>query len=286
RLGKFLEAIVASTDRTVERWTRTVSDQPVDIVPEMAALTIEIVSRALFGSSFGTFAPEGSGSVWTAQLHLNRQILHLITIPDRLPTPENLRFPRALQVLDGAVCSILEGRRAQADRTTASDDGRDLLSILLESRDEDTGEGMSDLELRDEVMTIFLAGHETTANALNWIWHFLSLNPEVEERLHAEVDQVLGGRAPCLALLPKLQYTRMVLDESLRLCPPVWAIGRFALTDDVAGGYRIPAHSTVLLSPYVTHRHPEYWESPECFDPERFRPALAACRPRFAYFPF
>ena len=145
---------------------------------------------------------------------------------------------------------------------------------------------MTDRQLRDEIMTIFLAGHETVANALVWTWHLLSENPAVEARLLAEVDSVLTGDRPALADLPRLEYSRMVLDEALRLRPPVWAVPRCPLADDAAGGYRIPAHSSVILSPFVTHRHPEFWDEPERFDPERFRPDRAAGRPRYAYFPF
>jgi cytochrome P450 len=145
---------------------------------------------------------------------------------------------------------------------------------------------MSELELRDEVMTIFLAGHETTANALAWTWHLLGENPRIEAALHAEVDAVLGGRTPCLADIERLEYTRMVIEESLRLRPPVWAIGRLPTKDDSVGGYHLPAYTSVILSPYVTHRHPAFWPEPERFDPERFRPAEVTKRPRYAYFPF
>jgi cytochrome P450 len=145
---------------------------------------------------------------------------------------------------------------------------------------------MSDRQLRDEVMTIFLAGHETTANALTWTWYLLSRNPDAEARLHDELDRVLGGRTPSFADLRELPYSRMVIEETLRLYPPAWAIGRFAAGDDEVGGYRIPATSQLVMSPYVTHRHPEFWDLPEAFDPERFLPEKAAGRPRFAYFPF
>jgi cytochrome P450 len=161
-----------------------------------------------------------------------------------------------------------------------------VLSLLLEAQENDPDGWIPDLLLRDEVMTLLLAGHETTANALAWTWYYLALNPEAEARLHDEVSCVLNGRLPTLDDVPKLEYTRRVFEESLRLRPPVWALGRFALREDAAAGYRLPAYGSVLLSPYVTHRHPDFWPDPERFDPDRFLPRPAATRPAYAYFPF
>ncbi|MDP3767798.1 MAG: cytochrome P450, partial [Dehalococcoidia bacterium] len=196
------------------------------------------------------------------------------------PTPTNLRFRRAMRTLDDIVYGMIEARRNNGA------DKDDLLSMLLEARDEETGEGMSDKQLRDEVFTMFTAGHETTAAALAWTWYLLSQHPEAEGRLHNELGSVLSGRTPGLDDLQRLPYTRMVIEETLRLYPPVWSIGRMALREDTVLGYRIPAKGQVLLSSYVTHRHPEFWDEPERFDPERFAPERAASRPRYAYFPF
>jgi cytochrome P450 len=145
---------------------------------------------------------------------------------------------------------------------------------------------MSDQQLRDEVLTLLLAGHETTAAALTWTWYLLSQHPEVERRLHAELDTVLGGRLPTVEHLDALPYTRMVIQEALRLYPPAFGFMRFAVASDEIGGYAIPANSLIFLSAYCTHRHPAFWEEPEVFDPERFTPERSADRPRFAYFPF
>ena len=158
--------------------------------------------------------------------------------------------------------------------------------MLMLARDEETGEGMNDQQLRDEVMTMLFAGHETTANALAWTWYLLSQHPDIEHRLHSELDEVLGGAIPTLEHLPKLNYTRMVIEEAIRLYPPGWAFARHTVGDDEIGGYRIPANSLIWVSPYVTQRHPDFWENPEKFDPERFTPERSAGRPRFAYFPF
>ena len=283
RLAELASTMTGAAERLVSRWRAEPAPGVVDVAAEMTGLTVEVVSQAILGVDFGANSGEVRNAVRVAQEHVNSQITHLFSVPDRFPTPGNLDFKRALKLLDAAVYSIIELRRAESSPEGSAND---LVSLLLEARDEESGEGMTDLELRDEVMTIFLAGHETTANALAWTWHLLSVNPEAEERLLAEIDHVLGGRPACFGDLPRLQYTRMVFDEALRLGPPVWAVCRFPLADDEAGGHRIPAHASVILSPYVTHRHPEFWEDPERFDPERFQPKRAAERPRYAYFPF
>jgi cytochrome P450 len=167
------------------------------------------------------------------------------------------------------------------------EDRGDLLSMLLTARDEEgDGAGMSNLQVRDEVMTIFLAGHETTANALTWTWYLLSEHAEVEAKLHAELKAVLEGRAPTLDDVPRLRYTEMVLAEAMRLYPPAWAIGRLALKDYEVGGYTVRAKSLVLLSQYVTHRDARFFPEPERFDPERWTPEAKEARPQFSYFPF
>jgi cytochrome P450 len=158
--------------------------------------------------------------------------------------------------------------------------------MLLAVRDEDTGEGMDDEQLRDEVLTLTLAGHETTATALTWTWYLLSQNREAERKLHAELDRVLGGRAASVADLPDLAYTGMVIDEAMRLYPPVWAVGRQAIAEDEIIGHRVPKDSNVVLSQWLAHRHAAFWEDPERFEPERFSAERNAGRPRYAFFPF
>jgi cytochrome P450 len=207
-------------------------------------------------------------------------MMQLASLPERVPTPRNRRFSRALSTVDKIVYSMIEERRA--GRIVADD----LLSMLMEARDAETGESMSDKQLRDEVMTIFLAGHETTASSLSWALYLVSKDPNVEEKLAAEVDAALNGRTPAMEDLPNLPYTRMVIEEALRLYPPAWAFGRQAIADDEIGGYRIPANSSVLVSPWITHRHPAFWDRPQQFDPERFTAEKSAGRPRYAYFPF
>jgi len=204
----------------------------------------------------------------------------MFAMPERIPTPRNRRFLVARRKLDEAVYRLIAGRRRSGEDTG------DLLSMLLAARDEETGEGMSDRQLRDEVVTILIAGYETTADALAWTWYLLGTHPEAGARLHAELAAVLAGRVPAVEDLPQLPYTRMVLQEAMRLYPPAWGLLRQAREDDEIRGYRIPARARIVISQYVVHRHPGFWEEPEQFDPERFAPGRAASRPPFAYFPF
>jgi len=183
-------------------------------------------------------------------------------------------------VLDRVVYDIIETRRRPGQQQD------DLLAMLLVARDEETGAGMTDRQLRDEVMTFLLAGHETTAVALTWTWYLLACHPAVAERLRAEIAAAIGSRTPTLEDLPQLRYARMVVEEAMRLYPPVWGFMRQAVGADEVGGFTIPKRSVVTISPYVTHRHPAVWEDPERFDPDRFTPERVRSRPRFAYLPF
>jgi cytochrome P450 len=187
---------------------------------------------------------------------------------------------RAVVEFDALVARFVAQRRADSSAR------HDLLAMLLAARDTDTGEGMSDKQLRDEILTIFMAGHETTANALSWVWYLLAMHPDAEARLHAELDRVLGGRMPAFADLAALKWTRMVIEEAMRLYPPAHAIARTAIGEDRIGGVRIPPGASISISMYVTHRNPNLWPEPERFDPERFSPEAAARRHRFAYLPF
>jgi cytochrome P450 len=186
---------------------------------------------------------------------------------------------RALDTIDQFLYGIIADRRQQPP-------GDDLLSLLLELRDEETGEGMSEKQLRDEVLITFFAGHETTAQLLTWAWYLLSQHPEVEERFHAELEEKLGGCAPAADDMEELTFTRMILDETLRLYSPVALMARDALEEDEVGGYLVPAGSIVTLSPYATHRHPEFWERPLDFYPDHFALEQIKSRPRYAYYPF
>ncbi len=282
---KRLAALGTITTRAAEAMLRSWElyarkAQPFDVNGEMMPLTLRIVGEALFSADVSGDADTVREALTVALEHVDYRSYSLFALPERVPTPRNRRFIRARRLLDEVVLKLIEERRRSGE------DAGDLLSMLLLARDEETGESMSDAQLRDEVMTILLAGHETTANALSWAWYLLAQNPEAEQKLHAELADVLGGRTPSLDDLPRLPYTRMVIDETLRLYPPAWGIARQPIADDEIRGYRLPAGVPVFLSQYVTHRHPDFWEQPDLFDPDRWRPERSAGRPSFAYFPF
>ena len=214
------------------------------------------------------------------------EMFRLLLLPfseymEKLPLPYVRRFEKARARLDATIYGLIRERRKSGEDTG------DLLSMLLLAQDEDDRSvRMSDEQVRDEALTLFLAGHETTANALAWTWYLLSQHPEVERRLHSELDDVLQGRAPELADVPRLRYTEMILAEALRLYPPAWAIGRMATGPFELGGFEIPAKSICILSPYLVQRDPRWFPNPENFDPDRWTPEARDARPKFSYFPF
>ena len=200
--------------------------------------------------------------------------------PLNVPTPRNRRTRAAVRTIDEEIYAIIARRRANPEEKD------DLLAMLMEARDEGDGQGMTDHQLRDEMMIMFAAGHETTANAMAWAFYMLEQHPDVLAKLRAELSEVLGGRTPTAADLPRLVYTRMMIDEVLRLYPPIFVTNRQALQADVVCGFSIPAGAVISLSPYAVQRDRRFWQDPEKFDPERFSPQASGKRPRFAYFPF
>jgi cytochrome P450 len=254
--------------------------EPFDIAAEMTRLTLAIVGKTLLGTELGGETDTIGPAVAEALTYIDYRIDEPLALPVFVPTPRNLRFKRAMRVLDELVYRIIAARRAEGG------DRGDLLAMLMAARDEQGGGRMSDKEVRDQVLTFIGAGHETTAVALGWTWYLLSQHPECEGRLREEIEAVLGGRAPGMSDLPRLVYTKRVIEESLRVYPPIVAVIRAVIEEDVIGGFHIPAGSGVILSQWVTHRHPEFWEEPEKFDPDRFSPEKSAGRPKFAWFPF
>jgi cytochrome P450 len=251
----------------------------------MMRLTLTIVSHTLLSTDVSDDADNVGAALTRLMAETNRRLLSLIPLPwNSIPSPRAIRYKKDMKTLNDVVFRIIEERRQLSPDARAKHG--DLLTMLMEAQDEDTGEKMSDQQLRDEVMTIFLAGHETTANALAWTWYLLSKHPEIARKLRAEAVEVLGGRVPTFADVPRLKYTLMVLEESMRLFPPAWIIAREAAADDTIDGFKIPAKAIVVLVPYVTHRDPKLWENPEGFDPERFSPERAASRAKYTYFPF
>ena len=252
------------------------SGKPVDVAQEMMRLTRTIVLRALLGADLGPFTA-GVDQAWTIINERVGESFWSLGLTGRLPTPKYRRFKAAQAVLRGAVDhAISERRRSQTDSA-------DLLSLLLSARDEETGEAMTDEQLRVEVTTFLLAGQETTSLALTWTWYLLSQHPDAQRRLEEEIDVVLDGRAPEYDDLANLPYTRMVIDEAMRLYPPAWGFSRQALADDELGGFRLPRGWLAFIIPYVLHRLPGVWEDPEAFDPDRFLPEATAARPKFVY---
>ena len=282
KIASFAVGMTDSTLSMLESWTAAAQDaRPLDIMTEMQELATTIVGQALFGTDLSQPSTDEMQQDRLIPLeYLNHRMRRPLSLPVWVPTRMNLRFRKAMRLSDDNVFSIINERRQ-----TGKDTG-DLLSMLLAARDEETGEGLNDQELRDEVMTFLGAGNETTAVTLTWAWYLLSKHPDVERRLHAELDVVLGGRTPTVEDVANLTYTRMIIDETLRLYPAAWAIGRGIVDDDEIGGYRIKKGAMMLLSPYVTHRRSDIWDNPEGFDPEWFTPERVAERPRYAYFPF
>jgi cytochrome P450 len=283
RLAGLVSTMADAATGLVDRWADHPSlrtGEPFDVMSEMMALTMSIAARTLFSTDVSGDAAEVGKAMSFALEETNRRLLTFNPLVLVLPTRRYRQFEEAKASLDRIIYKIIDGRRR---RETA---GHDLLAMLMEARDADTGEQMNDRQLRDEVMTIFLAGHETTAVALTWLFYLLAQHPEVEARMRAEIREVLDDRPATAADLPRLKYTLMAIEEAMRLYPPAWLNGRQALRDDVVMGYRIPAGSHVIAVPWVLHRSPRFWEQPERFDPERFSPERSAQRPRLAYFPF
>jgi len=276
RVAAYGEAMVGAAERAATRWG---DGALIDVHAEMARLTLGIVGRTLFDADVESEASEIGRALTDSMEMLNRFMLPFSGVLERLPTATARRLRRARARLDATIYGLIAERRG-SDR-----DRGDLLSLLLRAREE-TGSLMTDEQVRDEAMTIFLAGHETTAVALTWTWYLLALNPDVEARLHEELRATLGGRAPTVADLPQLVYAERVLAEAIRLYPPAWVIGRRARADVRLDGFTIPCGSIVVLSPFVTHRDPRWYPEPLRFDPDRFTPEAQAERPRYSYFPF
>jgi cytochrome P450 len=252
---------------------------PVDIKSEMMHLSLAVLAKALFKADWGRYAAVVEPAVGIALAHTNRRLTAPID-PQRLPLRSTRQFNKAMSDLNAIVYQLI------ADRRGSKEDRGDLVTMLMQAKDEETGETFDDKQIRDEVMGFLIAGHETVSAALTWTWYLLAKNPESWRRLKQEADAVLGGRTPVLEDVPKLRYTSMVLDEAMRLYPPIFVLMRCNQQEDEVGGYRIPARSNVVICPYVTHRHPDFWENPEGFDPERFSPERSAGRHRTAYLPF
>ena len=274
--------ITEVTAGLLERWDYLVDSSEIDVAAAMMHMTLHIISRAMFSSDSDEIVDVVERGVGQYQASVRPGLLDLLRFPVWLT--RMLSFRRAIGAFDEFDRSVdhLLNTRGREPNT----EPKDLLARLIAARDSETGGGMTPKEVRDQVVTIFMAGHETTAQALAWTWYLLSLHPEAEAKLHAELTKVLAGRTPRHEDLASLRYTRMVIEESMRLYPPAHTMAREPIATDHILGHRIPVGALVLIVPWLLHRKSSLWEQPHCFDPERFSSERVFARPRFAYIPF
>ena len=276
RISSYGDIMVHYAQRAMTNWKH---GEQRDISRDMTRLTLEVVVKTLFNSDVSNDA-DHVGAILSQIVKPFASQATLKWIADnRLPTRDHRRYFNAVSEIDRIVYRIIAERRA-----SGSDEG-DLLSMLLQAQDED-GSQMSDAQLRDEVMTLFLAGHETTALTLSWSWYLLATHPHAEQKFHAELEEVLGGRTAEVSDLPNLKYTEMIAKEAMRLYPPAYAVGREAIEDTEIGGYRVPRKTQLFAFQWVTHRDPRYFQRPNDFEPERWASESIQRLPKYAYFPF
>ncbi len=281
-IAAYTPVMTQAAEELLAEWSRVPAGAAVEVQAAMMQVTLNIISRTMFSSDSDDIVAIMGRSAGRYQAEMRPNIMDMLGWPRWLASvPRRGVAQRTLGEFDQMIDRLIDERTRNPGKYP-----KDLLARLIAARDEQTGGGMSAQEVRDHVITIFLAGHETTAMAMTWTWFLLSQHPEAESKLHAELAAVLGGRAPAHEDLCKLSYTRMVVEESMRIYPPVHTIGREALADDTLVGRRIPQGSTILIAPWVLHRHVKLWENPGRFDPERFSAERSAARPRFAYLPF
>jgi cytochrome P450 len=273
--------ITDATSAMLESWQVRADDgRPIDLSAEMNQLALNIVGRVLFGTDLRASTRVMGPALGVLMEYLHYRLNHPFSLPAWLPTGRNRRFRRALRAIDRVVADIIEERRHTTRQAT------DMLATLLAARDDATCAGLTERQLRDEVISFLLAGHETIGTALTWTSYLCAIHPGAGQRLVKEIASVLEGRIPTAEDLPRLPYSRMVVEETLRLYPPIWLLVRDSLHAGEIGSYPIPARSMVFVVPFCTHRHPQFWKDPEQFDPERFAPESSLARPRQAYFPF
>jgi cytochrome P450 len=281
-IAAYTPVMTAAAEELLAQWKAVPAGTAVDVATSMMEVTLNIISRTMFSNDSDDIVAIMERSAGRYQLEMRPNIMDMLGWPKWLAgLPRRNVAARTLGEFDRVVDRLIKERSRDPGSYP-----KDLLARLVAARDEQTGSGMSAQEVRDHVITIFLAGHETTAMALTWTWFLLSQHPHVEAKLHAEIDTVLGGRAPTHDDLSKLVYTRMVLDESMRIYPPVHTIARQAISEDILVGQRIPKGSTIMIAPWLLHRHVKLWDNPSVFDPERFSPQRSSGRARFSYLPF
>lgn len=279
KIQTFCAVMSQTTAEMLDRWDEHPSDAPFEVGAEMMRLALQIVGRTLFGSDLGGADAERFHALMNLSIgHIDHRF-NPTSLPERVPTPRNRRFLAAKERIDHWIMELVRQRHQK------SEPHDDLLQLLLDARDPETGEGMSDRQLVDEVLTLMAAGYETTAAALSWSLALLAHNPLQREALEAEARN-LNGAPPGFDDLARLPYARMCFEEALRLYPPVWLMSREAKGDDQIAGYDVAARSTVMMPGFLTHRYPDWWPDPERFEPERFTPGEVAKRPKYSYYPF
>jgi cytochrome P450 len=279
QVASFVPTMADNALSMLHRWESNATQHTAfDVVPDFMRLTLNIAAQVLFTTNLEADAESIRRTLDIGRDYSVERAWSIFPPPLSLPTKRNREYRGALANIHGIMDRIIADRRKETARIS------DLLTMLMEARD-DNGAPMSDKQLRDEVITLLTAGHETTTLALAWTCFLIATRPEVVERMTAEAA-FLNGRIPTYEDLMKLRYSRMVLEESMRLYPPVWTLARTAINDDEIGGYRIPAGSEILIFNYITQRHPKWWQEPDTFRPERFAPENSAARPRYAYLPF
>jgi cytochrome P450 len=276
RIAVYAQQMVDLTSKMLGAWRTT---QQIDIHEAMMHLTMDIVAKALFNADVSGDAESIGQAISRGLERTNARTSNPLMLPAWVPTPQNRRDKANQRILDGVINRFIEHWR------THGEDRGDLLSMLLMAQDED-GSGMSDTQVRHEALTLFIAGHETTANTLTWSFYLLARHPEVNRKLSAELDVVLGGRTPTMGDLPNLPYTNQVIKESMRLYPPAWIVPRMAITNFEMNGYAINKQNLIFTSPYTMHRHPRYYSAPHDFIPERWTETFEKGLPKYAYFPF
>lgn len=285
RLASFVGLMVDKTEERLDRWSPSATaGTPIDIAREMMELSLTLAGWTLFTADVSSSAKIFEEQLPLALEEVDRRFNELFVWPDWMPTVRNWRMARAVKAMDGLIYQLMDQRRKAAQGADRGDG--DLLDLLIQARDPDTGLPMPDKQIRDEAMTLLLAGHETTANLLAWTLHLLATHPEIQEAVAREVVETWGSESPTSSRLGELTLTRRVIFEALRLYPPAWSMDREVIADDVIGGYKIPAGSVVFFPPYFVHRHRDTWTEAERFDPDRFTDEAVAARHRHAYIPF
>ena len=281
RVDSFAKMMADTTAATLERWGRFENgNRAVDMRVEMQRLTLQILTNAVFSSDWASEAEKIIRSVTIANEYTNKRLLSPIDPPEWAPLPSVRKFAETRQTVDELVYGLIADRRKAESRN-------DLLSLLMDARD-DEGKGMSDLELHDELISLIFAGHETVSVCLTWTWYLLSKDPSSAQKVRDEVDETIGDRPPTVEDIKQMQYIWQVLQEALRMYPPIWLIPRTPLSDDEIDGYRLEAgtRTMLFLCPYVTHRHTSFYDNPESFDPDRIAPENTGSWHRYQYFPF